>query len=568
MGNETGIEFDQAKANASSVIVATTVEQSIHWLEQVELILTDWLELGADQVLVSGSPEGTTFSIQRGTTELSSHQDRFGQFEDLLKWLHRRQYVPLGDSIWDKAHPVDAEFCAIEFVSSVRLGDQIISFKVKRGSGRNGRNTARLQELTHCSHSSAVEKLGIAGASRETFNEIVEVDSGTVVVAAPDEANLIKSIDSLLVLGNFHYIGALKTGANFEQIYRLSSSRKLLVSVLCADVIDTLLKLRQAQFDLSDSNLHGVVCQGFVKAVCQDCARDTVPDRKFIEQLPAGLYRKEDQPYLVGRGCTSCGLTGYSHSIGVQSMAYVDSELREALRANADQTRLVDLLYPLGTRSLLEDGIDKATKGQITFESLFRLTRTMPDIYLKHAQGQSAAAINSPLVVDGDFFAGEIATIPNRPLSGKLAFKPPIVAADDAPLFAPNQIQKGKSKPVVLVVEDDPDQQSILDMVLKSSDYEVMLANDGLEAMNLIKTRFPDLIMTDLMMPNMDGGQLVKTLKSSPVYKDIPVLVLTVIADADREFKMLDLGADDYCEKTIQRKILLKRIEKLIKRKH
>ena len=74
------------------------------------------------------------------------------------------------------------------------------------------------------------------------------------------------------------------------------------------------------------------------------------------------------------------------------------------------------------------------------------------------------------------------------------------------------------------------------------------------------------MIVSDLMMPNMDGAELVGKLKSHPTFRRIPVLILTVISDSDKEYTLLDLGADDYCEKTIQRKILLKRIENLIRR--
>ena len=67
-------------------------------------------------------------------------------------------------------------------------------------------------------------------------------------------------------------------------------------------------------------------------------------------------------------------------------------------------------------------------------------------------------------------------------------------------------------------------------------------------------------------MPKMDGSDLVKRLKNDSKLKEIPILVLTVISDVDKEYALLTLGADDYCEKTIQRKILLRRVENLLKR--
>jgi CheY-like chemotaxis protein len=126
--------------------------------------------------------------------------------------------------------------------------------------------------------------------------------------------------------------------------------------------------------------------------------------------------------------------------------------------------------------------------------------------------------------------------------------------------------QVALSKPLILIVEDDVDQRSIVEMVLKESDYEVLTASDGIEALRVLGRSRPDLIISDLMMPNLDGAEFVKRLKSDKRFNSIPVLILTVINDMEKEFHLLSLGVDDYCEKTVQRKILLKRIENLLKR--
>lgn len=104
-------------------------------------------------------------------------------------------------------------------------------------------------------------------------------------------------------------------------------------------------------------------------------------------------------------------------------------------------------------------------------------------------------------------------------------------------------------------------------MVLRTSDYEVLTATDGVEALNVLsQNKQPDLIISDIMMPNMDGVQLVQKLRGDEKYKSLPIMILTVIEDSEKEYELLSLGADEYCEKTVQRKILLKRIENLLKR--
>ena len=124
----------------------------------------------------------------------------------------------------------------------------------------------------------------------------------------------------------------------------------------------------------------------------------------------------------------------------------------------------------------------------------------------------------------------------------------------------------GAGRPYIILAEDDADQRTLMAMLLVAQKYEVKAVNDGAEALVAIKERHPSLLITDLMMPNMDGFQLVTALKEDLCTADIPILVLTVLDDPDKEYQLLSLGVDDYCEKTVQKKIILKRIENLLAR--
>jgi DNA-binding response OmpR family regulator len=135
-----------------------------------------------------------------------------------------------------------------------------------------------------------------------------------------------------------------------------------------------------------------------------------------------------------------------------------------------------------------------------------------------------------------------------------------------APLFGDKIFRPQRDRPLVLIVEDDPDQSSILELNLKAERYDVVTAANGVEGLALLDTTTPDIIISDLMMPVMDGSEFVLKVKTDPRLFKIPILMFTAIADEDREFALLDLGADDYCDKTVQRRLLLKRIEKLVAR--
>jgi CheY-like chemotaxis protein len=84
-----------------------------------------------------------------------------------------------------------------------------------------------------------------------------------------------------------------------------------------------------------------------------------------------------------------------------------------------------------------------------------------------------------------------------------------------------------ESKKKILVVDDDADIRLFLAFSLKKSGYEVLQAANGAKALDLLKEHTPDLIITDAMMPVLNGYELIKAIKSEPAIREIPILMLT-----------------------------------------
>ena len=126
----------------------------------------------------------------------------------------------------------------------------------------------------------------------------------------------------------------------------------------------------------------------------------------------------------------------------------------------------------------------------------------------------------------------------------------------------------------ILVVDDDPDILAALTMILDSQGYQVVTAEDGVEGLANLKAEKPDLMILDLLMPKMDGFALLKELREPrwSEFSDMPILILTSVREeaSRRRYELetgVELGVDDYVEKPISPDILLKRVERLIKRK-
>ncbi len=123
---------------------------------------------------------------------------------------------------------------------------------------------------------------------------------------------------------------------------------------------------------------------------------------------------------------------------------------------------------------------------------------------------------------------------------------------------------EAKVKPKILVVDDEPEAVELVEFNLKQAGYAVSTAVDGAEALKKARSQPPDLIVLDVMLPEMDGFEICKTLRLEPVTARVPVIMLTAkAAEIDRVLG-LELGADDYLTKPFSPRELLLRIKKIL----
>ncbi|GAC1331182.1 MAG: response regulator [Candidatus Dormibacteria bacterium] len=120
------------------------------------------------------------------------------------------------------------------------------------------------------------------------------------------------------------------------------------------------------------------------------------------------------------------------------------------------------------------------------------------------------------------------------------------------------------SKPRLLVVEDEPALQKVLAMRLAMEGFEVDTASDGHEALEMIRANPPDLVLTDLMMPVMDGLELTRTIKKDPALKTIPVMILTALKEQRERQNLTSAGADAFASKPYNSVELTARIRELL----
>ena len=122
------------------------------------------------------------------------------------------------------------------------------------------------------------------------------------------------------------------------------------------------------------------------------------------------------------------------------------------------------------------------------------------------------------------------------------------------------------AKKKIIVVEDDRDISELITYNLEREGYDVACLYDGSQAVDFVHQRKPELIILDLMLPEVDGIEICLTLKSDPITKHIPIVMLTAKSEEADVVVGLQMGADDYIPKPFSPKVLVARIKAITRR--
>ena len=118
----------------------------------------------------------------------------------------------------------------------------------------------------------------------------------------------------------------------------------------------------------------------------------------------------------------------------------------------------------------------------------------------------------------------------------------------------------------ILIVDDDPELSRMIGFILQKSGYEVETANNGKDGLAKADEVRPDLVILDVMMPDMSGIEVCQKLRDKPVTRSVPIIMLSALADIDAKLSGFQVGADDYIPKPVNAKELIARIQALLMR--
>lgn len=120
----------------------------------------------------------------------------------------------------------------------------------------------------------------------------------------------------------------------------------------------------------------------------------------------------------------------------------------------------------------------------------------------------------------------------------------------------------------ILIVDDNTKNLQVLAEILRSRNYRVAMVKDGIRALNFVAKKTPDLILTDIVMPEMDGFEICRRLKDDENTKDIPLIFISALNNVPQKVKAFRLGGVDYITKPFQKEEVLARVRTHLELKH
>ena len=115
----------------------------------------------------------------------------------------------------------------------------------------------------------------------------------------------------------------------------------------------------------------------------------------------------------------------------------------------------------------------------------------------------------------------------------------------------------------ILVIDDDLAITELMSMLLKTHGFEVFTTNSGIEGVKIVEEKKPNVVLLDLMMPDLDGWQVSKAIR---LFSNVPILILSAINDPSMVASILDAGADDFLVKPVPSSVLVAHIRKMVRR--
>ena len=343
---------------------------------------------------------------------------------------------------------------------------------------------------------------------------------------------------------NVIMVGEIRDVETAEVAFRAAQTGHLVLSTLHTNsAVATVTRLLDMGIEpqvVSSSTL-AIVAQRLVPLICPDCREEFRPPADFPVEIPREI---EGTTTYRGEGCSSCAFTGNKGRTGIYEILRLTPPIVDAINSRKSEAELGRIASQSGMRFISDECTKLIAQGGVSLEG-------------------AAEFLHSPFADDA------------RCPSCDEAIRPDYVACPYCGYNLTAEAQGGVMKleppaapgiPQLLVVDDEPIMRDAVKFALQQIECEVKEANDGLEALSIVQRSPPDLILSDINMPNMDGFELCRQLRRKMATTFIPFIMLTSRDSAEDKLTGFTQGTDDYITKPFHYKDLQARVKRLLSR--
>lgn len=295
----------------------------------------------------------------------------------------------------------------------------------------------------------------------------------------------------------------------------------------------------------------GVVAQRRLRHLCEHCM-EAAAERQVRRGLPADL--RVPERHFVGRGCKECNYTGYRDRVGLHEVLLVGDRMRELLWNGAPARRLTELARAEGMVPLLQDGLDKVGMGLTTLAEVLRALPPDPGAqracptcgkemadefqvcpYCAPGLDRLCPSCRHPAQADWrtcPYCRWTLAATPAALLETQEELPAVLTSSDE--------IKAVPGFRTVLVADHDATSRAAMLQALERAGYEVLLADDGVDAVERIQHDKPDLILASMRLPRVDGMEILRQTREQGL--TTPVLLMHPDPDAAMQARVREAG--------------------------
>ncbi len=356
-------------------------------------------------------------------------------------------------------------------------------------------------------------------------------------------------------------LGEIRDKATAEIAMKASKEGHLIFGVVRAEsIMDTIARINGLGVNskLFASSLSGIITQRLVRKNCVKCREKYQPSSKLLQKVETRASEKLTCDFGRGKGCQDCNFTGYHDRFGVYHIVMMSQALSRVILQDGSKSAIGKIEKTL----LMKNILAKVKQGDTTLEELKRV------LFSSKRMSQAHLA-------------------PSPPQRGKTAPQPEPAQKPSTPERSPNPVQtshKPKPPPLeppsakhsqaqsvfkhckVLLVDHDQKMVLHVSQALREKNFVVTTAGDGQEALQKIISEKPHIVLTESVLPKLDGLNLIRRLRKEPATSSIPVMIVSSKGETIDRIKGFAAGTDDYLPKPFSIHELFFRMNAILRR--